>query len=204
MSTNRTSGSARSTGRSGSARSGIRYNPEQSKNKKLELKFHTSTSGGNKSKYANYTAVKDSIVIKMQKTLHSEVIKSIRDEVLFDMNIEKPKRQWSKSIVYRSYEKKDKRTYEFDTKIIDDPIVLLKEIAKVIHQPQRSSYPYEVVAEGLQRIINMKQMNEESLAQYTERFKHERSVIKGSLGINFLDTFVESTKEYQDVIDSKE
>ena len=33
----------------------------------------------------------------MQKTLHSEVIKSIRDEVLFDMNKEKPKRQWSKS-----------------------------------------------------------------------------------------------------------
>lgn len=97
MSTNRTSGSARSTGRSGSARSGTRNNSEQSKNKRLELKFHTSTSGGNKNKYANYTAVKDSIVIKMQKTLHSEVIKSIRDEVLFDMNKEKPKRQWSKS-----------------------------------------------------------------------------------------------------------
>ena len=75
-----------------------------------------------------------------------------------------------------------------------------------MHQPQRSSYPYEVVAEGLQRIINMKQMNEESLAQYTERFKHGRLVIKGSLGmgINFLDEFVESTKEYQDATDSKE
>ena len=97
MSTNRTSGSARSTGRSGSARNGTRNNSEQSKNKRLELKFHTSTSGGNKNKYANYTAVKDSIVIKMQKTVHSEVIKSIRDEVLFDMNKEKPKRQWSKS-----------------------------------------------------------------------------------------------------------
>ena len=33
----------------------------------------------------------------MQKTLHSEVIKLIRDEVLFDMNKEKPKRQWFKS-----------------------------------------------------------------------------------------------------------
>ena len=41
--------------------------------------------------------VKDSIVIKMQKTLYSEMIKSIRDEILFDMNKEKPKRQWSKN-----------------------------------------------------------------------------------------------------------
>ena len=68
----------------------------------------------------------------------------------------------------------------------------------------RLSYPYVVVAEGLQRIVNMKQYKEENLVQYTERFKHEKSVIKTILGTNFLDKFVESTKEFQDLSDDKE
>ena len=68
----------------------------------------------------------------------------------------------------------------------------------------RSSYPYEVVAEGLQKIVNMKQYKEENLVKHTERFKHEKSVIKTILGINFLDKFVESTKEFQHISKDKE
>jgi len=50
----------------------------------------------------------------------------------------------------------------------------------------------------------MKQYKEENLVKHTERFKHEKSVIKTILGINFLDKFVESTKEFQHISKDKE
>ena len=46
-----------------------------------------------KTKYANYTAVKDAAILKMQKTLHDEVIASVRDEELVDRNDSKPIRK---------------------------------------------------------------------------------------------------------------
>ena len=199
-------------------------------------------------KYANYTAVKDAAILKMQKTLHDEVIASVREEELVDMEDSKPIRKWSantdkkaeeqENLQYqdeykiefemwanecRTFKRDMKKAYahsydycteamkrrieenpKFKEEVLDDPIKLLKEIAKAMHQPVRSSYPYEVVAEGLQRIVNMKQYKKENLVQYTERFKHEKSVIKTILGTNFLDKFVESTKEFQDLSDDKE
>ena len=48
---------------------------------------------------------------------------------------------------------------EFDSKIQNDPIELLKAIKIVMHDPIRAKYPYASLTEALMRTLNIKQWN---------------------------------------------
>ena len=107
-------GRGRGRGR-GDGRSG-RGSGASGQKKKTEQKFHTSSTGVNKTKYANYTAVKDVAILKMQKTLHDEVIASVREEELVDMNDSKPIRKWSdkKAEAQENLQYQDEYKIEFE------------------------------------------------------------------------------------------
>ena len=91
-----------------------------------------------------------------------------------------------------------------DAKIQNDPLRLLEKIKKAVHQPARAVYEFSALIHTLKRTLNLKLMDNESLADYFNRFTHERGVMKTSLGLNFLDSFVENTKDYKEQTDEKE
>ena len=67
---------------------------------------------------------------------------------------------------------------QFDSKIQNDPIELLKAIKIVMHDPIRAKYPYTSLTEALMRKLNIKQLEQESLIDYMKRFKQSRDVLK--------------------------
>ena len=63
---------------------------------------------------------------------------------------------------------------DFESKIQNDPIELLKAIKIVMHDPIRAKYPYASLTEALMRTLNIKQLEQESLIDYMKRFKQSR------------------------------
>ena len=88
-------------------------------------------------------------------------------------------------------------TKDFETIIRDDLIKLLEEIKKKMYNPARAKYKYVTLTESLKRILDTKQEDDESLIDYTKRFKQARDIVKDSMGLDILHNFVESTSEYQ-------
>ena len=60
----------------------------------------------------------------------------------------------------------------------------------------RARYPYLSLIEVLSGRLNMRQLGNESLVDYLERFEQERNVAKSQLGENFLDKFIEHLPDY--------
>ena len=86
---------------------------------------------------------------------------------------------------------------EFDSKIQNDPIELLKAIKIVMHDSIRAKYPYASLTEALMRTLNIKQLEQESLIDYIKRFKQSRDVLKSHIGGDILNKFVENLPEYR-------
>ena len=86
---------------------------------------------------------------------------------------------------------------EFDSKIQNDLIELLKAIKIVMHDPIRVKYPYTSLTEALMRTLNIKQLEQESLIDYMKRFKQSRDVLKSHIGGDILNKFVETLPEYR-------
>ena len=109
------------------------------------------------------------------------------------------------SLIYENYcdhimQTRIKEHPKYLSEILNDPIKLLEEIAKLMHEPIRAQFPYLSMMEAHRRLLNMKQREKENLLDYLERFKQEKSIVKSHLGDEFLDTFVEHTEEYKDLI----
>jgi hypothetical protein len=60
---------------------------------------------------------------------------------------------------------------EFESKIKNDPIELLKAVKILIIDPVRARYPYASVTESITRFMTCKQLENESLADYMKKFK---------------------------------
>ena len=85
---------------------------------------------------------------------------------------------------------------DFETTVRDNPIELLKAIKTLMYDPSRAKYGYASLTEALVRIITVAQDQDESLLDYTKRFKQSRDIVKDSLGTDILDKFIMNTKEY--------
>ena len=81
----------------------------------------------------------------------------------------------------------------------NNPYLLLDEIKKKMYDTGRDKYPFVLLTDQLERILNTRQDDGESLADYTKRFKQSRDNVKGSLGAGFLKNFVKTTKEYREL-----
>ncbi len=87
---------------------------------------------------------------------------------------------------------------DYHTKIIDDPIELLKAIRTLMHDPIRARYAYSSLAESMRKFVNIRQGQDEEPLEYSLRFKQIKDILKGHLGEDCLDNFVSATKEYRD------
>src|SRR4029079_12267359 len=93
---------------------------------------------------------------------------------------------------------------EFETKIENDPIELLKAIKTLMHDPVRAQYPLVSMTDALTRLVNVKQMDNEPLLDYVKRFKQLRDVAKSHLGTKVLDTFTKQSEEYRKLTEEEQ
>jgi hypothetical protein len=91
---------------------------------------------------------------------------------------------------------------EYKTKIMNDPIELLKVIQLLMHDPIRARYPFALLTEAMLRFLTCKQLENESVNNYVKRFKGVRDGISQHMGKDFLHDFVKSTKDYTSTQDA--
>ena len=71
---------------------------------------------------------------------------------------------------------------DFDTKVKQEPLVLLERIEQLMHTPEKAKYPLLTTVEILCNFLRCKQGDKESLLDYLSRFKSERDVLYRILG----------------------
>ena len=74
---------------------------------------------------------------------------------------------------------------DYESKIDDDPIALLEAIKTLMHDPAQAQYPFASMAAQLSRFLNLRQQPDESLLDYTKRFKQQCDNAKSFLGTRF-------------------
>jgi len=87
---------------------------------------------------------------------------------------------------------------DYEETIQDDPIQLLTKIKVLMHDPIRAKYPFASLTEAMNRMQNIKQIENKGLLTYVKRFKQSRDIMKSHMGTDILDKFVENTREYQE------
>ncbi len=85
---------------------------------------------------------------------------------------------------------------DFESRIRNDPVELLKEIRSKMYDPARAKYEFVSLTETLLRFLLLKQEDGESLMDYTKRFKQAKDILIGAVGKDFLKDFGMKTQEY--------
>ena len=87
----------------------------------------------------------------------------------------------------------------FDSEIRNDPIKLLEVIKEKMYDPARAKYEFVSLTEAFSRlIVETKQEKDESLIDYTKRFKQTKDILKQTVGDKVLQEFAERTQDYKD------
>jgi hypothetical protein len=87
---------------------------------------------------------------------------------------------------------------DFETKIKNDPIELLKAIKILINNPVRARYPFASATEAMTRFMTCRQLENEPLTNFVKRFKGNQDSMAQNMGKDFLKDFVKNTKQYAD------
>ena len=83
-----------------------------------------------------------------------------------------------------------KEVSDYDTRILDDPLELLKEIERLVHVPRKAEYPTIALIETLNNVMTIRQGDKEGLVSYLERFRSEVNVVVSLFGSGLLDGHV--------------
>ena len=75
---------------------------------------------------------------------------------------------------------------EYNMKILDNPIELLKQIKTLAHDTVRAEYPIASIVNHVARWVNVKQYEDENLLDYVKRSKYNRDIAKSQIGTEFL------------------
>jgi hypothetical protein len=127
--------------------------------------------------------------------------KSKLDEHIKRVNMLKANLVKAYALIYSQYcsktmQQRVEEDPEFEDKIRDDPIELLKALKVLMHDTARARYPFTSMTEALTRLLHIKQGEQEQLLDYVKRLKEARDVITSIVGKDILDKFVENTQEY--------
>ena len=74
---------------------------------------------------------------------------------------------------------------EYNSKIMDDPLMLLETILSCMHEPVRSQYPLVSPVDFITQLLTCRQGSypaEESLLDYSKRFKQELDLTNNFIG----------------------
>jgi hypothetical protein len=85
---------------------------------------------------------------------------------------------------------------DYETKLKNNPIATLEAIKTLMHNSVRAQYPMVTMSGALDRLMNVRQQENESLLDYVKRFKQLRDVVASQMGTKFLDEFVEHQTLY--------
>jgi hypothetical protein len=91
---------------------------------------------------------------------------------------------------------------DFETKIKNDPIKLLKAIEILINNPVQARYPYASVTEVMPRFMTCRQLENKPLADYVKRFTRVTKTAWHKTWERILKDFVKNTKQYADETDT--
>ena len=73
---------------------------------------------------------------------------------------------------------------------------MLQDISKKMCDPQKVVYPFDTITKVFNRLFEIKQDHNESLYDYTKRFKQARDSFTMILGTEVLYKYIEQTPEY--------
>ena len=73
---------------------------------------------------------------------------------------------------------------------------MLQEISKKMYDPQKVVYPFDTITKVFNRLFEIKKDHNESLYDYTKRFKQARDNFMMILGTEVLYKYIEQTPEY--------
>ena len=91
----------------------------------------------------------------------------------------------------------------YESKIKNDPIKLLKAVRVLMHDPARAKYPMASMTEAILRALQYtEQKEDENLLDYVTRFKSAKNVLKSHVGKDVLHKFIEHTEEYRNELDT--
>ena len=93
---------------------------------------------------------------------------------------------------------------DYETKIEDNPFVMLETIKQLMHDPQRSQYYIIQPLNAMRRVLNNKQGPNEPLMDYIKRSKQEWDVNESFHGKKWFDHVVEQQPEYRKLTDADE
>ena len=94
---------------------------------------------------------------------------------------------------------------EYESKIKNDPIELLKAIRKLSINAQDTKYQASIVADAMRTFLGCRQKEGESLQDYTRRFKTTREVMTAQIGNPIpLDVLRRSLSQWSDTDDAKQ
>ena len=85
---------------------------------------------------------------------------------------------------------------DFDTSIVNQPIVLLQRVDNLTHTPMKDKYTPPTLVEVLIRFLKIKQSNNESLLDYLSIFKSKSNVMLGQVDRRLIDGYTERTPDY--------
>ena len=85
---------------------------------------------------------------------------------------------------------------DYDTRIKDNPIELLKTIQEAMSTSVRAQYPFKTATDTMKRALLIKQWDNEDLLSYVKRFKQQRDILKSHIGKDILLTFIKKQEAY--------
>src|SRR6056300_1475608 len=88
------------------------------------------------------------------------------------------------------------READFDNKLFDDPIELLKRIRKFMTITADTEWEYFGLWEAMSKLFSCRQKEKENIMEYRKRFEDNAEIVKSLIGDEFLDKFVEKTQMY--------
>ena len=92
--------------------------------------------------------------------------------------------------------------YKKDVK--GNPFKTLEMIKLKMCDPSKAKYPFVTLFKQIEQLVTTKQDDDEGTIECTQRFKQQQDNVDSTMGKNWLDTFIESTKEHIDAADSTE
>ena len=90
-----------------------------------------------------------------------------------------------------------KKQSDFETVVLNKPLVLLERIKLLVHTPEKAKYPLLTLIEAMASILNFRQGENEDLLSYLSRYKSERDVLLTLFGDSFLDGYTINTDHYK-------
>ena len=139
---------------------------------------------------------------QFNKLYKVELDQSVRRVRIFEANLVKAYALLWERCAYAMQNKIQTRS-EFESKIFDDPIELLKAIKEHALHFDQSQYFMSIIANSVRTFFGTVQREKESLAEYTRRFRTAKDVMESHLGEPFsMLKIVESHEDY-DAKDTK-